>query len=404
MSYNNIKEAYAFGFAKTLDKGNRKKTFNYLLKEFKFNNMVNEYNGLKYAHFIPVRPQSHCAFIEKLPDGSLGVAWFTGDCEGVCSTAIAYSRLDKDSSEWTYGKIVSDVPFQANQNPVLFYDDKIDKLKIYHTSQIAKDTPSYIKKETGFYGQESSVVHELVSKDNHGNEWNDSKIIVNEMGTFTKGRVTEINTNRYMLPVYMTQGDKLTNYGVIHWYDRHEKKWSKTTITDSRGLAQPSIVKYYDKQNNMKLRAFFRNRNNRIGKMCYMDSDDVGKTWKKRVVTPLVNGNCSIDTCLLNNGYLLIIYTNSDESRIRSPLSIAISADMGETFMTVKDVMPYYKAPEHVYQYAEFSYPSIIQTSDNQIHVVYTYNRMTIGYLSFDLNWLMTVAPKSKGANRFWTV
>lgn len=37
----------------------------------------------------------------------------------------------------------------------------------------------------------------------------------------------------------------------------------------------------------------------------------------------------------------------------------------------------------------EFSYPSLLQTPDNYIHVSYTYNRLTIKYVKFQESWIM---------------
>ena len=36
----------------------------------------------------------------------------------------------------------------------------------------------------------------------------------------------------------------------------------------------------------------------------------------------------------------------------------------------------------------EYSYPSVLQTSDGYIHITYTFNRETIKYVKFTESWI----------------
>lgn len=390
------KDRFAFGFSKDVDT-KYIKTYQYLKSKVKLDGIIRNTNSLKEAYLKSPGNQSHASFIEQLPDGTLLIAWFTGECEGVSDVSIVISRLNPDTIIWSSPQLVSHIPYRSNQNPVLYYDKVIDKVRLYHTSQVARDSPIVSKTDTRLYGgQLSSQIVEIISKDNKGTSWNLPRIVFNKLGSFLRDRIVPINDDEFILPHYMTSGKKDTHYSVIKHYSYKTNTWKSNNIPDSKKLVQPSIVKYDD----TCLRAFFRNRDSKIKRICYMDSKDLGKTWNKPIISKLVNGNCGLSTCLLKNGQLLIIFTNSNKGSIRTPLSIAISNDMGITFSAIKDVMPFDVNPPHVYYEAEFSYPSILQTPDEKIHITYTYNRITIGYLSFDMDWLLNKAPDTVGVSR----
>lgn len=46
----------------------------------------------------------------------------------------------------------------------------------------------------------------------------------------------------------------------------------------------------------------------------------------------------------------------------------------------------------------EFSYPSVLQTPDGMIHLMYTYDRETIKYKTFNVSWITAAAPPAPPA------
>ena len=105
----------------------------------------------------------------------------------------------------------------------------------------------------------------------------------------------------------------------------------------------------------------------RIGKICYADSADGGKTWTEAQATSLPNPNSGIDAVALKDGRIVLAYNHTETGR--TPLNLAVSRDGGlawSMFETLESTP------------GEFSYPAVIQASDGDLHVTYTWNRVKI--------------------------
>ncbi len=105
------------------------------------------------------------------------------------------------------------------------------------------------------------------------------------------------------------------------------------------------------------------------------DSRDGGKTWSDAYATSLPNNNSGIDVAQTDDGRLILAYNPVGANwGARTPLSLAVSEDGGETWEhlthVVTDNLP-----------AGFSYPAI-RWAKGKIHLTYTWNRETIAYVS----------------------
>jgi predicted neuraminidase len=132
--------------------------------------------------------------------------------------------------------------------------------------------------------------------------------------------------------------------------------WTRIDIKDSDHLLQPTIIRFH---NSQQLRVFFRDEN--AVWVYYSDSNDDGLTWTTSKPTSLPNNNAGIEAYTLKNGAIIMAFNNHNGTQQRrSPLIVALSYDNGMTW-------PYH---------------------DNDIHLVYTYDRKTIKYVRFNENWI----------------
>ncbi len=156
------------------------------------------------------------------------------------------------------------------------------------------------------------------------------------------------------------------------------KTWLSTgdlNDSDEFGAIQPTILLH----GKDTLQILCRTKNNVISH-CW--SFDNGNNWSKMESLGLPNPNSGIDAVTLSDGRFLLVYNPTDKNwGDRVPLSVAISKDgkKWEEILELESVTN----PETTSE-EEYSYPSVIQTKDGLVHIVYTWNRKTVKYVVLD--------------------
>jgi len=108
-------------------------------------------------------------------------------------------------------------------------------------------------------------------------------------------------------------------------------------------------------------------------------SEDGGRTWSPMVLTRLPNPNSGIDASVLHDGRALLVYNHSGMiagrwGGPRSPLNVAVSEDgIRWSAALVLEQDP-----------GEYSYPSVIQSTDGKVHIVYTWRRENVKHVVLD--------------------
>ncbi len=96
----------------------------------------------------------------------------------------------------------------------------------------------------------------------------------------------------------------------------------------------------------------------------------------------LPNPNSGIDGVTLKDGRQLLIYNPTTKNwGDRVPLSIALSND-GDDWKHVLDLEPIREHTDR--EGEEYSYPTVIQDASGLVHLVYTWNRKTVKYITLD--------------------
>jgi predicted neuraminidase len=299
--------------------------------------------------------QCHASTLIELKDGSLMAAWFAGSYEGSKDVAIWASV--KTGNSWTSpvqvanGRVNDSLQYPC-WNPVLFHNSEGVLFLYYKVGPNPRE----------WWGMAIKSIDE-------GKNWlKPDRLPAGILGPIKNKPVT--------LPSNVILSPSSTETTEI-WHSHIErsadgaKTWEKIPIdtTNPAKVIQPTLLQYP----HGRIQALLRSNQD-----CIMESwsADEGKTWSLLQKTSILNPNSGIDAVTLSSGLQVLVYnpmqSGAEWVNGRNKLSLAVSTDG----IIWKDIAELENQPE-----GEFSYPSVIQTADKKIHVVYTANRKWIRHV-----------------------
>lgn len=356
-------------------------------------------------------PQNHAANIFPLPDGSLMCVWFGGTQEGVADISVYSSRLTPGADRWSEAVKLSDDPARSEQNPVLFLaPDKV--LWLVWTAQVSGN-------------QDTAIVRFRQSRD-LGVTWGAIDTLLDQPGTFIRQPITVLENGNWLLPVFYCRtrpGEKWVgndDISAVKISSDNGKSWRDVEVPESLGCVHMNITTLP----GGKLLALYRSR--WADHIYYSHSEDGGESWSQPEPTSLPNNNSSIQATTLQDGTLALVFNNmsaagaterraslydeiddGDDSRKepearegrsafwgapRAPMTVAISPDGGKSWPWQRnlDEGDGYCMTNNSQQKLnrEFSYPSIKQSADGDLHIAYTWYRQAIKYVRVSSEWV----------------
>jgi len=303
----------------------------------------------------------HAATIAETPSG-LVAAWYGGTYEGNEDVSIYLSRLEDGS--WTVPELVADgiqnesLRYPA-WNPVL-YQVPGGELQLYY-----KVGPS----PSEWWG--------LVRRSS------DNGLTWGEVELLPEGILGPIKNKPVLLDNgILLSGSSTENDGwKIHFEISADsgKSWIKTESIndpDQFPAIQPTILTYPDGSIQM----LSRTKMAVVGESWSYDS---GYTWTEITGAALPQNSSGIDGVTLADGRQMLVYNHvipppGEYKSIRTPLNVAISDDGEKWFASI------ILAEKESSDEERYSYPSVIQSADGFIHVVYTWRREKIRYVKID--------------------
>lgn len=307
--------------------------------------------GIYEEHFIspPVdAPSVHSGTITNTKDGLL-LAYFGGKYEGHQDVAIFTSRyqngLWSEPIQIIDGRINDSIK-KACYNPVLFTYPDGEIILFYKIGKNVQDWDGY-----------------FIRSHDDGYTWSQPEKLPESFLGPTKNRPLLLG-NKLLCPSSTEIDGWKVHFEVTE--DRG-KTWRKTNKIEQPNwnIIQASILKHPDG----KLQFICRSQEESIASAFSFDD---GENWTEVFATHLPNNNSGIDGITLKDGNHLVVYNHvkSKESSFttnkRSPLNVALSTDgiQWNASLVLENS-----------SLGEYSYPSVIQTNDGLVHIVYTWHR-----------------------------
>ena len=293
-------------------------------------------------------PACHASTVLPLDNETVVAAWFAGTSEGENDVNILTSVRSKDGIWGTPIQVSADAN-TAHWNPVLFQRTDGTIVLYFKVGTATDYWKTYYATSTN--GRSWSTPRELVPGDNSGGIGPvKNKPLRLKNGTVLAPSSTEIN-GEWKAHIDISYDDGRT--------------WTKTPDIKAGNvkMIQPTLWQSADGSVHMFTRTD-------SGKIYRSDSTDNGKTWSDAYATNIPNNNSGIDLDVDGAGRIFLAYNNTSIPGIRTPLSLAVSLDDGQTFTKI---LTFERG------LAEYSYPAIVIKGDT-IHITYTYERDYIAY------------------------
>ncbi|MBK8266823.1 MAG: exo-alpha-sialidase [Planctomycetes bacterium] len=297
---------------------------------------------------IPGAAGHHAATIAAFPDGELIAAWYSyRGPEELDGAAIYTSRRRPDASAWSQPRLEI-ARGDPVGNPVLFAEGE-DLLLFFAVAP---------------FGWSSAHI-EMQRSSDRGMTWSSPIRLPGPIGSNVRFPPIRLHDGRLLLPAY----DDLF-HRTMFLTSNDGESWELMPIVSSGENGkpiQPSVVELA----GGRLLAVMRNTAK--GWLWVMASDDMALSWSPPADSGFPNPGSAAALHRLASGHLVLVY--NDSPRERRPLTVALSTDEGKTWpnrMILADGDETY------------SYPSITQSPDGMIHIVYSLARRSIRHVAID--------------------
>ncbi len=297
------------------------------------------------------RPSCHCASITELTDGGMLATWYAGSREGAEDVAVMSARFDGE--DWGEVRVMLDPPGRPGGNTVVYRHDEM----LWHWVDVIEGD-----------GWQSALLYLMRSGD-EGETWTEPEVFDEEPGMMVRHRPVRLSSGRILLPAY----DEKDWRGFAYISDDNGASWRRSGwMRADTGCIQPAVIERDDGSLHALLRS-----DREVSHSWECASEDGGESWTKCGPSQLHNPNSGADMIRLRSGETIACFNDTPEGR--TPLTVALSRNGGETWIASRDVEA---------DPGEYSYPTLMEGGDGSVHLVYTWRRERIRWINFEPDWI----------------
>ena len=297
-------------------------------------------------------------------DGKLACSWAEAPGKAALNSVIKYSVKRRTAASWTPPIPIPRDPGCPDGHPQLLRLAG-DRLRLLYTT-FFRDTRKAPP------GVAMGSLH-LVFRD-----WSQNGILgpkhflIPEADRAPSGQVVRLENGSLLLPLsdFRAAAPRflLSDDGGGYWRDAGE-------IPGSSGLIDPVVVELDHGHLLTLLRPSESGTRKRV--VWRAESRDGGRTWSVPQPSDLLNPGGPVDLIKLRNGHLALVH--NDHAEWLTPLTVRISTDGGTSWPYKRDL---------VTEQWDQRDPSVVETPDGRIHIVYVYRNIHVKYVELDESWI----------------
>lgn len=295
----------------------------------------------------------HSATITAFSDGELMAAWYSysgpGELDG---SAIYTARQSAGSRQWEAPRLHIDRDV-SDGNPVLYSEAE----SVWLFQAVVP------------FGWSTAHIEVQRSSD-RGKTWTSPQTIAGPFGSNVRYPPLRLEDGRLLLPAYDDLLQRALFFASVDGVT-----WELTSIVGgelTQRPIQPSVVQLDDG----RLLSVMRNSGGDW--LWIMASGDGGRSWSRPADSGFPNPGSPAAFLKLASGNLMLVYNDSRTER--RPLCVALSANGGLTWLHHRILID---GEEN------YSYPSVTQSSDGLIHIVYSLARRRIQHVTINEAWIV---------------
>jgi predicted neuraminidase len=310
--------------------------------------------------------------------------------------SIVCSELRAGQTRWSAPRLISQDPDRSEQNPLLFAT-AAQRLVLIHTAQQARDPLASTADPDQAFSMQWTARLRCQTRALRGGRWSPARDLLPEPA-FCRHPPHRCPDGTWLLPIYrsLEQGG---GFGHDHSLVQRlasdgEPLGEPIPVPHSTGRVHGSIVPSAD---GGALLQFFRSR---LADRLYRSIGSCdGLHWSAPEPIPLPNNNSSMQAVRLQSGLLAMIYNrfcfepdpldpqpwgDANWPRTRWPLSLALSADDGDSWPWIRDLDPGlgFCGTANWMANGQLAYPSLLEGRPGELHIAYSWaGRQAIRYL-----------------------